>query len=216
LIWFSELGFDGSAASSKGDFGSAILINSNEKPWRRNFSYAHELFHLVTWNSITDKVLNDSIFNSHVEKLAEVFASTLLLPEESLRNTLCDYTKNDVIEETELIEIARKFDVSTDALIWRMCNMALISEEDAKKLVRDSGFKKIDKTVREASFGVDTPKIPERFVRLAFHALQNGSISRSKIAEFFGVSLVDLSDFFMGYDLDDTKEYETAISIARC
>ncbi len=214
-IWYSELGNDGSAASSKGDFGSAILINLNEKPWRRNFSYAHELFHLITWDVINDDLLNNSGLNDHVEKLAEVFASTLLLPEESLRNTLSDYVKNNVIEETELIEIARKFDVSTDALIWRMCNMSLISADDAKKLVGDKSFKEIDRKSRIDSY-VDTPEIPERFVRLAFLALQNGAISRSKVAEYFGVSLLDLTDFFMGYDLDDTKEYETSINIAGC
>ncbi len=170
---------------------------------------------MITWDVINDDLLNNSGLNDHVEKLAEVFASTLLLPEESLRNTLSDYVKNDVIDETELIEIARKFDVSTDALIWRMCNMSLISAEDAKKLVGDKSFKEIDRKSRIDSY-VDTPEIPERFVRLAFLALQNGAISRSKVAEYFGISLLDLTDFFMGYDLDDTKVYETSINIAGC
>ena len=50
-IWYEDLGGDGSAASTYGNFGPAILMNSKEAPWRRNYSFAHEVFHLVTWSS---------------------------------------------------------------------------------------------------------------------------------------------------------------------
>ena len=46
-IFYDDLGIEGSAASTKNNFGSAILMNKNEAPWRRNFSFGHELFHLM-------------------------------------------------------------------------------------------------------------------------------------------------------------------------
>jgi Zn-dependent peptidase ImmA (M78 family)/transcriptional regulator with XRE-family HTH domain len=215
-IWYQNLGFGGSAASSKGDFGSAILINSFEKPWRRNYSCAHELFHLITWESISGHIIGNSEISEKVERLADVFASTLLLPEESLRGALSKYEKDGKIEKFELIEIARRFDVSTDALLWRMCNMNLISEANVQALVHDSEFKAVDRMAREVTPEENAPKIPERFVRLAFHALQEGMISRTKIAEYFGVSLMDLSEFFLEYELDDTKDYKATINTGGC
>ncbi|HEX6820222.1 MAG TPA: XRE family transcriptional regulator, partial [Ktedonobacterales bacterium] len=43
----------GSAACARGDFGAGIALNATEAPWRRNFSLAHELFHLVTWDYLS-------------------------------------------------------------------------------------------------------------------------------------------------------------------
>ena len=44
----------GSVACTFSDrYGAAILLNSKNVPWRRNFDLAHELFHLVTWRSVS-------------------------------------------------------------------------------------------------------------------------------------------------------------------
>jgi len=48
---------EGSAASAIGPFGPAILMNSKEAPWRRNYNFAHELFHLITWESLKPALL---------------------------------------------------------------------------------------------------------------------------------------------------------------
>ena len=55
-IWYENLD-EGSAASTKDSFGAAILMNSTEAPWRRNFNFAHELFHLITWPTFSTKSL---------------------------------------------------------------------------------------------------------------------------------------------------------------
>lgn len=47
-IWYEDLGGEVSGASTIGDFGPAILMNRNQAPWRRNYNFAHEIFHLVT------------------------------------------------------------------------------------------------------------------------------------------------------------------------
>ena len=48
-ILFTQLSEFGSAASTvHPEFGAAIVVNSEEAPWRINFTLAHELFHIIT------------------------------------------------------------------------------------------------------------------------------------------------------------------------
>jgi len=58
-VWYDDLD-EGSAAATIGDFGPAILMNRNEAPWRRNYNFAHELFHLITWNDIPPGQLQEN------------------------------------------------------------------------------------------------------------------------------------------------------------
>lgn len=52
-LLFVELSDFGSAASTvHPEFGAAIVINSEEAPWRINFTLAHELFHIITWEYV--------------------------------------------------------------------------------------------------------------------------------------------------------------------
>ncbi len=55
-VWYFELE-EGSAASTIGAFGPAILMNLYEAPWRRNYNFAHELFHIITWKSFPPKMI---------------------------------------------------------------------------------------------------------------------------------------------------------------
>jgi transcriptional regulator with XRE-family HTH domain len=50
-VFYDELGEAESAACTRGAFGAAVLLNAVQAPWRRNYSLAHELFHLVTWRA---------------------------------------------------------------------------------------------------------------------------------------------------------------------
>ena len=52
LVLYMDLGMVCSGASTSGDFGKAILVNSSDAPWRQNYDLAHELFHLTTWGPI--------------------------------------------------------------------------------------------------------------------------------------------------------------------
>jgi len=209
-IWYANLGEDGSAASTKGPFGLGVLINSAEAPWRRSYSFAHELFHLLTWDAValTDKTKGES--SGHIEKLAEAFASNLLLPDTEIEEALRARVKENKIEYAGLVEIAREFGVSTVALLWRLKNLHYINSDAVQKLEDDSDFQQLDRNVRNGAWNMP-PAIPERFVRLAFRAFQNGKLSRAKLAEFLKTSLLDLSDFLLEYGLDDSKDYKTAV-----
>lgn len=213
-IWHQNLE-EGSAASSKGPFGAAILMNFTEAPWRRNFSFGHELFHLVTWDSIPSQLLIETPeLRDRIEKLANAFASGLLLPSDDVAQVFESHIKDDKVAYTDLIEVAREFGVSTEALLYRLLDLRFIARDDVDSLLADSDFRDLDRSVRLSDWWKPLA-IPERFVRLAFTAYQKGKLSRPRLAEYLNTSLVDLTDTLLEYGLDDRKDYQTSVRASR-
>jgi Zn-dependent peptidase ImmA (M78 family)/DNA-binding XRE family transcriptional regulator len=202
---FYESMDEGSAASTIGSFGPAILMNRNEAPWRRNYNFAHEVFHLITWESIPARsIRNNKQRWDYMEKLANYFASCLLLPEEIVRIEIEEKKIDNEIDYSDLIEIARKFDVSTEALIYRLLNLKLIKKKVVHSILNDPVFRSYDRATMHASWW-DPPQLPERYVRLAFVAYQKGKLSRAKLARLLDVNLLDIGLTFRKYGLDDSQ-----------
>ena len=164
----------GSAASAVGDFGQSILMNSSEAPWRRNYNFAHELFHLVTWNAMPPQRLRqDQGLRDKFEKLANYFASCLLLPAECVLTAF------------------QEFDVSTEALLWRLVNLRQIKADEVRKVLIDPAFRELDRSTMVDRWS--RPKeLSDRYVRLCFLSFQKGQLSRAKLAELIGLSLAEL------------------------
>lgn len=216
-IWYKNLGEEGSAASLLASFGAGILMNSAEAPWRRNFSFGHELFHLLTWESFPVQLLkSDTELRDKVEKLANAFASSLLLPTNVVNSAFQRHVKDDKIGYADIIGIAREFDVSTAALLYRLLGLGLLDRDTVESLQTDSAFQALDRSTMRGHWWTP-PDIPERFVRLAFIAYQKGRLSRARLAQFLDTSLVDLTDDLLEYGLDDREDYKTDIqTVARC
>jgi len=211
-IWYMDLGEQGSAATVVGDFGEAILINLREAPWRRNFSLAHEVFHLITWNSLPlQRLQHDSKLREKVEKIAEMFASNVLLPYEPVSEAIQSGLERNKITYLDIVSIARELDVSTEALIYRLCSLRLIDPAKGKKVLSDSHFRATDRGSM-SKYWTSPPPIPERFVRLAFAAYKLGRLSRSRLAEFLDTSLIDLPDILLVYGFNEQEDYEVEIS----
>jgi len=212
-IWYLQME-DGSAASTIGKFGPAILINSNEAPWRRNYNFAHELFHLITWNSIPPAMIHRKKgLWDRIEKIANAFASALLLPNEALTIEFNKHLKKNRISYTNLIGIARNFGVSTSALLYRLLNMKRITQKMLDKTLEDPKFKNIDRASMSGRWW-PPPEIPERFVRLAVIAFKKGNLSRTKLSELLDTSLVDLPDTLKEYGFDDNEGSDAEVRVS--
>lgn len=194
-ILFVELSDFGSAASTvHPEFGAAIVVNSEEAPWRINFTLAHELFHIITWNTFNpaDLEQNDTLFRD-IEKKAERFASTILLPESAVREELSSRITDQKLSISEIVDVAREFGVSTQALLYRMANMRLVAWEKANELAKDDELHQIDRRIRRDS----ESEVPssERFTLLAVKCLRKGLISRGKFSELLEIDRADIDDF---------------------
>ena len=211
-IWHQRLGDEGSAASARNGFGMAILINADEPPWRRNYSLAHELFHLLTWEQAVP--VRKTRFPARIEKLSEAFASSLLLPAKDVLEAFKNAPGGDEMRYLALIQIAREFDVSTVALLWRLRTLGQLKQSEVTETVDDPKFKYIDRSFRMGDWAYP-PELPERFVRLGFMALQQGRISSSRLADLLRTSLADLNARLQEYGLDGSQDYQAAVRTLR-
>lgn len=193
-ILFVKLSDFGSAASTiHPEFGAAIIVNNEEAPWRINFTLAHELFHIITWDTFSpaEMEINEQFF-AEIERKADRFASTLLLPEAEVRHELAKRVLEQKLPHSDLVDVAREFGVSTSALLYRMANLRLMSWEKANELSRNDELTMIDHRLRKDSSS-EAP-VSERFILLSVKCLRKGLISRGKFAEILGIDRADIDE----------------------
>jgi len=202
-VLYVDLSDLGSAASSvHSKLGAAIVVNFREVPWRINFTLAHELFHILTWNLFTPQQLQgDTIYFEVVEKKAERFASTLLLPAEPLKAELSHRIVDGKLEDTDVIEVAYEFGVSTLALLYRMKNLGWLTYDQVTEVKKNEEFSRLDRQMRSEK-RISTP-FSERFILLAIKCLRKALISRGKFAEIVEIDRAEIDDFVEAYGLPD-------------
>lgn len=195
-LFYLPLSDAGSAASIvHPEWGSVIAINIDDAPWRRAYDLGHELFHLLTWNAVMPEETENAGLHADLEKKANRFASTLLLPDSELRSELRKLlSRSDSISFSDLVDLAREFGVSTKALLYRMANLRLLAWEKADELARNDDLASLDRKRRRADWGPQPRS--ERFDLLAVQCLRKGLISRGKFAEMVEIDRSDI-DFFI-------------------
>jgi len=193
-----HLEFTGSAISTFSDeFGPAILLNNKNASWRRNYDLAHELFHILTWNIFRVASKEPS---ENEEKLANSFASKLLMPEEPLRQRIAA-----LIDEQEqapldrLDDLAREFGISLDALVYRIASLYMIKKENNQKFLAAA------KQLAELHKPRESDKaetLPDRYCDLAKRALRNGRLSLMQFAKYMGIGYKKAQEY-----LTDDKDF---------
>jgi Zn-dependent peptidase ImmA (M78 family)/transcriptional regulator with XRE-family HTH domain len=179
-----HLEFTGSAISTVSEeFGPAILLNNKNASWRRNYDLAHELFHLLTWGMFRVKSKEPS---ENEEKLADSFASKLLMPQESVQQRIAAMVdEHGGVRLEQLDDLAREFGVSLDAMVYRISTLFRIKKEDTEQyLVAAKQLAKFHKP-RESE---KLETLPARYCDLAQRALRNGRLSLIQFAKYMGIS----------------------------
>lgn len=176
---------------------STIMINRNEVPARRSFDLAHEFFHLLTWENMPPEHVEDAEngaqTKSKVEQLADAFASGLLIPQSSLLNyiKLKGMPSKDDVQWIK--DAATHFKVSGVAMKWRLKSMGYFSQAIASRID--------DATIR-VNLTDEKPKLfSESFVKRLHWAIENGEMSVRKVASTLQLTIDDLEQLFLSYDL---------------
>lgn len=176
--------------------GAGILINAKDAPWRRNFDLAHELFHIMTWNVFSPEEIGDGLTRTRPEQYADIFASSLLLPEKHLREALKETTTDNGIRIVDIIELAKEFGVSSEAVLWRLVNLKTIKKTVAQKVLDNPNFRDLDRDMRQGLYSQEKPsKFPSRFISLACRCLMEGKISRGVFAEYLELDRTEIDDY---------------------
>ncbi len=205
------LDFDGSAISTISDvFGPAMLLNKDNKLWRRNFDLAHELFHLLTWNIFRAEGAESVKPTENEEKLASAFASRLLLPTDVVKDRIDSILGSGTrISFGDLDEIAREFGVSLDALLWRLHYLYRIKPEKIEEYVSKAAHVKRILPPRES----DKPdELPERYCSLAIRALNEGRLSLAQFARYMDIGYKQAQEYLTGEE--DFTDEKVSISAA--
>lgn len=185
-----------SAACSRSKKGCFILINGCNVEGRQYFSVAHELFHLITWDEEMLKLVDgNQEYHEKNEQLANAFAAGLLIPKEKLEIEASKICTNKSIGPSDVIALAEQFQVSKEAMLYRMRNVNLISQkqlnEIKERLQAIVNLKTSSQTMAHSLRG--------KYVRLVYIGLEHVKISRAKAAKLLNVDLCDLSDLFNEY-----------------
>ncbi len=202
------LDFGGSAISTVSqEFGPAVLLNSRNKQWRRSYDLAHELFHILTWDVFR---AGSKSKTQDEDKLANAFASRLLMPAESIKDRVrASVNDKDQISLNKLDDIAREFDVSLIALVYRVASIYRFKKEDT--------VKHIDSV--ERYLGVTKPRpscepvtLPDRYSDLALRALREGRLSLMQFSKYMGISYRKAQEYLT--DAQDFTDEKISISVA--
>ncbi|MBI2072747.1 MAG: ImmA/IrrE family metallo-endopeptidase [Gemmatimonadetes bacterium] len=165
---------------------------------RQVFTLAHEYFHLLTGPPaegnepgvhVCDVLSGPAGRKSRDEQLADQFAGRLLLPPEPFIDRLQQLRRSDgSIDRRDLIDVARYFGVSVQAVFVALARLKLVSWE-----LVNAGY--ADDELQQAivrSGGEQVPE-PKRFRRLAVKAYRLGAITRGRLAELLEVGLPEVA-----------------------
>jgi XRE family transcriptional regulator, fatty acid utilization regulator len=170
----------------------AVLINRHEVAGRRNFDLAHELFHILTWDTMPPEYLEEATETSRirVEQLANNFASALLMSEASLKDFEHASAKGNII--AWLNATADKLQVTATALKWRLVALKRLDLAKANEISDEA----LRYNGRASPTGEPPPLFSKCFMEVLGQAINEGRISARRAANLLDMTIEDLADLF--------------------
>jgi Zn-dependent peptidase ImmA (M78 family)/DNA-binding XRE family transcriptional regulator len=178
---------------------NVILINRKEPLYRRKFDLAHEFFHLLTWDAMPPQhfeSVEPTGKEKRVERLADNFASGLLMPLFALAPHLSAKTGKDI--NLWLNETATILGVSSSSLRYRLVNSGLLSAAETSQIdeskLRNNGV---------SAANDDTPPLfSRRFMEVLQGGLKEGCISTRRACAMLNITIDELKDTFAAHQVE--------------
>jgi Zn-dependent peptidase ImmA (M78 family) len=137
-IVLEDLGEDVSGVLLRNDQRTLIGVNRSHHRRRQRFTIAHELGHLRLHPGrpyLVDSTVRlnwrddlSSLASDREEIAANAFAAALLMPEFMVRAAVKDLAPARITDEVQILDLlARRFDVSTEAISYRLINLGIRS-----------------------------------------------------------------------------------------
>lgn len=181
-----------------------VLINRHEVEGRRHFDLAHELFHILTWDSMPPEHSEDAkeTGGNRVEQLANNFASAVLMPSQLL-NEYGDWSSMEVNKLTERLNIAaNELRVTASALKWRLVAMNCLKPATARAVpdaaLRNNGRDTLPATV--------PPLFSKPFLDVIGLAIDQGRVSARRAAGLLDLTVDDLAYLFTTHGVPSPVE----------
>lgn len=192
-IFYLDIPDEASGASLLLDDFCALFINRNHPETRRNFTVAHELFHVLTWDTFRPEHYSpedQGETQKRTEQLANNFASALILPEEEISKRWKTFDGGNLKQWIETT--ATDLSVSAPALFWRLVNLSKLKREDLPEGLA-------------APHTDDQPKRPaysKKFTEMMYQVFDRGDVSVRKTAKTLGCTFEYLEEVFVSHQLE--------------
>jgi Zn-dependent peptidase ImmA (M78 family)/transcriptional regulator with XRE-family HTH domain len=169
-------GLDGLSVS-RGNYRLA-LVSSAIPATRQRYTLAHEIGHLAA-NDTRDVMIDEDLFgrDGDQERRANVFASSFLMPESSLRRAM----GTAGLVEASIGEMLAKYKVSLDALAWQLYSVRLV-DKAGRERVRQLSARKLSLLAGHAAEyqrqlqDHGQRRLPSGLLRRAIEAYNKGGI----------------------------------------
>ena len=183
-------------------YGPCILINADELQGRRNFTLAHEYAHLLYGHgpSVCDISEGERQAVSGDERSADIFTVEFLFPAEPLRK---DFSKRGLTGRPSMQDISKikgKWNVSVQAMLYRLENLGLIERGYANYLL--TSYRPQPPRFRRGRVPRWQTKLGNVYVSNAIEAYRYGHISLGKLAHSLGLPLRKALDAVETYGED--------------
>ena len=182
----------------------AVLIARREVEGRRHFDLAHELFHVLTWEAMPPKHVEEAreTGGDRVEQLANNFAAALLMPSgvaERVRRW--GQLDSDALVDS-LNRVASEFRVTSSALRWRLVALGELPAARARAIpessLRNNGG---------MEGGSRPPLFSKPFAEVLGTALEQGHVSARRAASLVDSEVEELPEMLAAHGV----EYEVEL-----
>ena len=182
----------------------AVLIARREVEGRRHFDLAHELFHVLTWEAMPPRHVEEAkeTGGDRVEQLANNFAAALLMPARVAKRVRhWGQLDSDALVD-RLNRVASEFEVTSSALRWRLVALGELPAARARAIpesaLRNNGG---------AEDGARPPLFSKPFAEVLRMALEQGHVSARRAASLVDAGIEELPAMLAAHGV----EYEVEV-----
>lgn len=174
-----------------------IVLGATDAPFRQRYTLAHELAHIALGDA-KNEVIEEGLYSdrSECESRANVFAANFLAPRAEIVEVLAGRTAGAAFDDLVL-----HFQMSPDAMSWRLLNEELIDKAQQQNLGRETArtiamragrAAEHTKRARETSM----PRPAQALVDAYLDAYRDGKTTLRPAASLLGVSTESLEVYF--------------------
>ncbi len=182
----------------------AVLIARHEIAGRRHFDLAHELFHILTWEAMPPKHMEEAVETggNRVEQLANNFAAALLMPSEVMARfgSWASLGADALVDRLNTIASALR--VTSSALRWRLVALGELPATRAREIpessLRNNGGLAVE---------VDAPTpFSKPFAEVLAMAINQGRVSTRRAAALINASIDELPGMLAAHGVEHKVE----------
>jgi Zn-dependent peptidase ImmA (M78 family) len=176
-------------------YAPAILVNARDDSGRRNFSMAHEYYHLLVHPKEAHGCGVEITAEPGEERSANRFAATFLMTREGLAAALRERERRGHPRRAkDYAPLAADWHVSAQALLYALKDFGLMPPQEADRLIDEWATLKLPLRWPK---GKPRPTLWDRYVQqlgepythAALAAYREGHISLSKLAHYLGIDI---------------------------